>query len=206
MLITFWCKLCTCQYHFFCHDGFSVNNTIYHDCWFLIIQLKLQIISGWLNKTRSMVLLRLPCCLVGSFMNCVRLYSWVSSIDFFEGKERLAEALRLSHEIFRAFKLPKTITLCLWILSPNLSTEASSLSRLFTLWRVKSDLEFLPVIWHWLWMISWSVSRSTQRVAMISPFIAWKTLPPCCPLTLSFLKMVQSYRKIPELTIYYWWV
>lgn len=37
----------------------------------------------------------------------------VSSIDFFKGKERLAEALRLSHEIFRALKLPTTITL--WI-------------------------------------------------------------------------------------------
>ena len=120
--------------------GFSVNNTIYHDCWLLIIQLKLQIMSGWLSKTRSMVLLRLPCCLVGSFMNCTRLYSWVSSIDFFEGKERLAEALRLSHEIFRTLKLPMTITSCLWILSPNLSREAPSLSRLFTLWRVKSDL------------------------------------------------------------------
>ena len=128
-----------------------------------------------------------------------KLYYWVSSINFFEEEEeRFAEASRLSHEIFGALKSPATISSCLWSLSPGLSREASIPPRLFTSWAGgrlkdarKSDLDRFPAEWHWLQMIShlWtSVSRSTRCVAMISPFIAWKTPPTFWPSTLSFLK------------------
>lgn len=84
-------------------------------------------------KIRFYVLFELFYFLVGFFMNCIKLYFWVSLINFFE-EEGFVGILELFYEIFGVLKLFVIIILCLWSLLFCLSREVFSLFRFLILW------------------------------------------------------------------------